>query len=135
MRTPGSDHELVTKVNNAFTTTVRAGNAIIRTGVPPFTWWRGLKAREYLEGYFEEPEETAATIDPARAGRLHIMEVHRLIRFYGFFEGAAFVFDLSGSANTYTIEQALAYFSAAGRVLACHFGPAATATYCLPLTA
>ena len=40
---PGTDHELVTKVNNAFTTTVRAGNAIIRTGVPPFTWWRGSR--------------------------------------------------------------------------------------------
>ena len=50
---PGSDHELVTKVNNAFTTTVRAGNAVIRTGIPPFTWWRGLKARELLENYFE----------------------------------------------------------------------------------
>ena len=49
---PGSDHELVTKVNNAFTTTVRAGNAIIRTGVPPFTWWRGLQARKLLENYF-----------------------------------------------------------------------------------
>jgi cytochrome P450 len=49
---PGSDHELVTKVNNAFTTTVRAGNAVIRTGVPPFTWWRGLKARKLLEDYF-----------------------------------------------------------------------------------
>jgi cytochrome P450 len=50
---PGTDHELVTKVNNAFTTTTRAGNAIIRTGVPPFTWWRGLQARKLLENYFE----------------------------------------------------------------------------------
>ena len=50
---PGTDHELVTKVNNAFTTTTRAGNAIIRTGVPPFTWWRGLQARKLLEDYFE----------------------------------------------------------------------------------
>ena len=49
---PGTDHELVTKVNNAFTTTTRAGNAIIRTGVPPFTWWRGLQARRLLEDYF-----------------------------------------------------------------------------------
>ena len=32
---PGSDHELVTKVNKAFTTTTRAGNAIIRNRVPP----------------------------------------------------------------------------------------------------
>lgn len=51
---PGTDHELVTKVNNAFTTTVRAGNAIIRTPVPPFTWWRGLQARKLLENYFRE---------------------------------------------------------------------------------
>src|SRR6202011_13162 len=51
---PGTDHDLVTKVNKAFTTTTRAGNAIIRTGVPPFTWWRGLKARGLLEGYFAE---------------------------------------------------------------------------------
>ncbi len=51
---PGSDHELVTKVNKAFTTTTRAGNAIIRTGVPPFTWWRGLQARKLLEDYFAE---------------------------------------------------------------------------------
>ena len=49
---PGTDRELLTKVNKAFTTTTRAGNAIIRTGVPPFTWWRGLKARELLENYF-----------------------------------------------------------------------------------
>ena len=49
---PGTDRELVTKVNNAFTTTTRAGNAVIRTSVPPFTWWRGLKARELLESYF-----------------------------------------------------------------------------------
>ena len=51
---PGTDRDLVTKVNKAFTTTTRAGNAIIRTGVPPFTWWRGLKAREMLETYFAE---------------------------------------------------------------------------------
>jgi cytochrome P450 len=49
---PGSDHELVTKVNKAFTTTTRAGNAIIRKSVPPFTWWRGLQARKLLEDYF-----------------------------------------------------------------------------------
>jgi cytochrome P450 len=51
---PGTDHELVTKVNKAFTMTVRAGNAVIRTGVPPFTWWRGLKARQLLEDYFAQ---------------------------------------------------------------------------------
>lgn len=49
---PGTDHELVTRVNKAFTTTTRAGNAIIRAGVPPFTWWRGLRARRLLEHYF-----------------------------------------------------------------------------------
>lgn len=49
---PGTDHELVTKVNKAFTITTRAGNAVIRTSVPPFTWWRGLRARELLENYF-----------------------------------------------------------------------------------
>lgn len=51
---PGTDHELVTKVNKAFTTTTRAGNAVIRTAVPPFTWWRGIKARELLENYFAD---------------------------------------------------------------------------------
>jgi cytochrome P450 len=51
---PGTDRELVTKVNSAFTMTVRAGTAIIRTAVPPFTWWRGLKARKLLEDYFAE---------------------------------------------------------------------------------
>ena len=51
---PGTDHDLVTKVNQAFTTTTRAGGAIIRTGVPPFKWWRGLQARKVLEDYFTE---------------------------------------------------------------------------------
>ncbi|OBJ56495.1 cytochrome P450 [Mycobacterium sp. 1423905.2] len=51
---PGTDRDLVTKVNKAFTMTVRAGNAVIRTGVPPFTWWRGLRARRLLEDYFAE---------------------------------------------------------------------------------
>jgi naphthoate synthase len=36
---------------------------------------RGRSGYQYAGG------ETAETIDPARAGRLHIMEVHRLIRF------------------------------------------------------
>jgi cytochrome P450 len=49
---PGTDRELVTSVNDAFFTTTRAGNAIIRKGVPPFTWWRGLRARKLLEDYF-----------------------------------------------------------------------------------
>ncbi len=39
-------------MNKAFTITTRAGNAVIRTSVPPFTWWRGLRARELLENYF-----------------------------------------------------------------------------------
>ncbi|MGV0643082.1 cytochrome P450 [Mycolicibacterium sp. XJ2546] len=51
---PGTDQELVTKVNEAFTITTRAGGAIIRTSVPPFKWWRGLRARKVLEDYFEE---------------------------------------------------------------------------------
>ncbi len=51
---PGTDKELVTKVNDAFTMTTRAGGAIIRTGVPPFKWWRGLQARKVLDQYFEE---------------------------------------------------------------------------------
>lgn len=51
---PGADRDLVTKVNRAFTMTVRAGNAVIRTPVPPFTWWRGLRARQLLEDYFSE---------------------------------------------------------------------------------
>lgn len=51
---PGADRELVTKVNQAFTTTTRAGGAIIRTPVPPFKWWRGLEARKVLEDYFSQ---------------------------------------------------------------------------------
>jgi cytochrome P450 len=51
---PGTDHDLVTKVNQAFTTTTRAGGAIIRTAVPPFKWWRGLRARKVLEDYFAD---------------------------------------------------------------------------------
>jgi cytochrome P450 len=49
---PGEDHELVTKVNRAFEQTTRAGGAIIRSGVPPFKWWRGLQGRRLLEDYF-----------------------------------------------------------------------------------
>ncbi len=48
----GTDHKLVTTINQAFTTTTRAGNAIIRTSVPPLTWWRGIQARKTLEQYF-----------------------------------------------------------------------------------
>jgi cytochrome P450 len=51
---PGTDHDLVTKINQAFTTTTRSGGAIIRTSVPPFKWWRGLRARKVLDDYFEE---------------------------------------------------------------------------------
>ena len=36
---------------------------------------RGRDVYRYAEG------ETSATIDPARSGRLHILEVQRLIRF------------------------------------------------------
>ncbi|HEY7052611.1 MAG TPA: cytochrome P450 [Mycobacterium sp.] len=48
----GTDRALVTTVNNAFTTTTRAGNAIVRTSVPPLKWWRGIQARKTLEDYF-----------------------------------------------------------------------------------
>jgi cytochrome P450 len=51
---PGSDHELVTRIKQAYETTTRAGGAIIRTPVPPFKWWRGLQARKVLEDYFVE---------------------------------------------------------------------------------
>ena len=50
---PGADEELVTKVNDAFTMTTRAGGAIVRTAIPPFKWWRGLQARRVLDDYFE----------------------------------------------------------------------------------
>lgn len=48
----GTDKALVTTVNQAFTTTTRAGNAIVRKPIPPLTWWRGIKARKTLEDYF-----------------------------------------------------------------------------------
>jgi len=51
---PGTDTALVTKVNRAFTTTTRAGGAIVRFPVPPFKWWRGLRGRKVLEDYFSE---------------------------------------------------------------------------------
>ena len=51
---PGTDHDLVTKINQAFTTTTRSGGAIVRNSVPPFKWWRGLRARKVLDDYFEE---------------------------------------------------------------------------------
>lgn len=50
----GNDHELVTKIKEAYETTTRAGGAVIRTPVPPFKWWRGLQARKVLEDYFAE---------------------------------------------------------------------------------
>jgi len=51
---PGSDHDLVTRINAAFTTTTRAGGAILRSPIPPFKWWRGLQARNVLEDYFAD---------------------------------------------------------------------------------
>jgi cytochrome P450 len=51
---PGTDHDLVTKVNRAFTITTRSGGAILRFPLPPFKWWRGLRARKMLEDYFIE---------------------------------------------------------------------------------
>ncbi len=58
----GADSELVTTINQAFTTTTRAGNAIVRKPVPPLTWWRGLRARKTLEDYF------SARVTEKRAG-------------------------------------------------------------------
>jgi cytochrome P450 len=49
---PGTDRELVTTINHAFTTTTRSGNAIVRRPVPPLSWWRGIRARKTLEDYF-----------------------------------------------------------------------------------
>lgn len=49
---PGSDRDLVTRINQAFAITTRSGGAVIRTPVPPFKWWRGLQARKVLEEYF-----------------------------------------------------------------------------------
>jgi len=51
---PGTDRDLVTKVNDAFTITTRAGGAFIRYPVPPFKWRRGLRGRRVLEDYFTE---------------------------------------------------------------------------------
>ncbi|MUL45402.1 cytochrome P450 [Mycobacterium sp. CBMA293] len=48
----GTDRKLVTTINEAFTTTTRAGNAIVRKPVRPLTWWRGIQARKTLEDYF-----------------------------------------------------------------------------------
>jgi cytochrome P450 len=48
----GTDRKLVTTVNEAFTTTTRAGNAIVRKPIPPLSWWRGIKARQTLDEYF-----------------------------------------------------------------------------------
>lgn len=48
----GTDRELVTTINQAFSTTTRAGNAVVRKPVRPLTWWRGLQARKTLEEYF-----------------------------------------------------------------------------------
>ena len=46
---PGADDDLVTKINQAFTGTTRAGGAFIRYPVPPFKWWRGRRGRKFLE--------------------------------------------------------------------------------------
>ncbi len=51
---PGADDDLVTKINQAFTRTMRAGGAFIRYPVPPFKWWRGLRGRKFLEEHFAE---------------------------------------------------------------------------------
>ncbi|BBX26531.1 cytochrome P450 [Mycolicibacterium alvei] len=48
----GTDRKLVTTVNEAFSTTTRAGNAIVRKPVPPLSWWRGIQKRKTLNDYF-----------------------------------------------------------------------------------
>ena len=55
----------------------RQGPPATRTPRDPIRHQR-IRGRD---GYRYAGGETAETIDPARAGRLHIMEVHRLIRF------------------------------------------------------
>ena len=47
-----TDHHLVARITGAFTTTTRAGGAIVRYPIPPFKWWRGLRARTLLEKHF-----------------------------------------------------------------------------------
>lgn len=49
---PGSDPRELAKVHRAFTATTTGGEAIVRTSVPPFKWWRGLRGRVVLEDYF-----------------------------------------------------------------------------------
>ncbi|MGV0636218.1 cytochrome P450 [Mycolicibacillus trivialis] len=50
----GADHDLVARVNRAFTDTTRAGGAMVRFPLPPFKWWRGIRGRRLLERYFAE---------------------------------------------------------------------------------
>ena len=57
------DHKLVARVNHAFSETTRAGGAIIRKPVPPFKWWRGLRARKVLEEYFYDRVRARRTAD------------------------------------------------------------------------
>jgi len=65
---PGTDHDLVTRVNQAFTTTTRAGGAIIRRGVPPFKWWRGPAGPQGAGVLFRGAGEGA----PQRPKRRHV---------------------------------------------------------------
>lgn len=59
----GTDRELVTTINQAFTTTTRAGNAIVRKPVPPLTWWRGIQARKtLLRGLLLQPDRRQAPL-------------------------------------------------------------------------
>ncbi len=51
---PGTDRERVRAITRAYGTATRAGGAIIRTPVPPFKWWRGIRARRALEEHFAE---------------------------------------------------------------------------------
>ncbi len=56
----GHDHELVTKVNDAFTTTTRSGGAIMQFAVPPFKWWRGLQRAQGAGGLLRRARQGSA---------------------------------------------------------------------------
>ena len=51
---PGTDRDRIAGIRRAYETATRAGGAIIRTPVPPFKWWRGIRARNVLEEYFAQ---------------------------------------------------------------------------------
>ena len=56
---------------------------VCATALRAWTAWLDLRRLEIGRSSPGAEGETAETIDPARAGRLHILEVQRLIRFMG----------------------------------------------------